>query len=199
VGVGRAPNQALQQTLPGFEGSAAELGRSAAEGFRGVSVQVLALDLERTLIDDALSGRPRPGLREFLTFCGERFGRGAIYTTVEEADAREVLADLAALGFVPPALSARLEFVGWSGEYKDLVFVPGASPAEVVLVDDDAGWVRPDQRRQWVPVAAWDGGPDAELSRVRAVLESWMAGSAPEAAPGTSFLSDGESPPDVRP
>ncbi|HJZ56268.1 MAG TPA: NIF family HAD-type phosphatase [Gemmataceae bacterium] len=148
-----------------------------------MSVTVLALDLERTLIDDALSGQPRPGLREFLAFCGERFARVAIYTTVEEADAREVVADLAARGFVPPALFARLEFVGWCGEYKDLAFVPGASPAEVVLVDDDAGWVRPDQRGRWVPVAAWDGGPDAELHRVRAVLEQWLAGSAPDAEP----------------
>ncbi|QDU19736.1 DUF6940 family protein [Urbifossiella limnaea] len=30
-----------------------------------MSVKVLALDLERTLIDNALSGRPRPGLSEF--------------------------------------------------------------------------------------------------------------------------------------
>jgi hypothetical protein len=148
-----------------------------------VTVKVLALDLERTLIDDALSGRPRPGLRDFLEFCGERFGRVAVFSTVEEADAREVLSDLAARGFIPPGLFARLEFVNWCGEHKDLGFVPDAAPAEVVLVDDDAGWVRPDQRRQWVPVAAWDGGPDAELARVRGVLERWLAGSVPDAEP----------------
>ncbi len=151
-----------------------------------MSVHVLALDLERTLIDDALSGRPRPGLRDFLAFCDERFGRVAVFTTVEEADAREVLSDLAARGFVPPALFARLEFVGWSGEYKDLAFVPGVPPADVRLVDDDGGWVRPDQRGQWVPVAPWDGGPDAELVRVRAVLESWLVGSVPDAEPGAA-------------
>ena len=148
-----------------------------------MSAKVLALDIERTLIDDALSGRPRPGLREFLAFCHERFDRVAVFTTIEEADAREVLADLAARGFVPPALFARLEYVGWLGEYKDLAFVPGVPPAEVRLVDDDGGWVRPDQRGQWVPVAPWDGGPDAELVRVRAVLEGWLSGSAPEAGP----------------
>jgi len=151
-----------------------------------VSVKVLALDLERTLIDDALSGRPRPGLRNFLTFCGERFGRVAIYTTVEEADAREALADLDRDGQLPPGLHDRLEFVGWSGEYKDLAFVPDATLDEVVLVDDDAGWVRPDQRGQWIPIAAWDGGPDAELVRVRAVLERWLADSAPDAEPGAT-------------
>ena len=145
-----------------------------------MSVKVLALDLERTLIDDALSGRPRPGLREFLAFCDERFGRVAVFTTVEEADAREVLADLAARAFVPPALFARLEFVAWTGAYKDLAFVPGVAPADVRLVDDDGGWVRPEQREQWVPVTPWDGGPDAELARVRAVLDAWLADGAPE-------------------
>jgi hypothetical protein len=33
-----------------------------------MSVKVLALDLERTLIDNALSGLPRPGLRDFLSW-----------------------------------------------------------------------------------------------------------------------------------
>lgn len=148
-----------------------------------MSTKVLALDLERTLIDDALGGRPRPGLRDFLAFCGERFDRVAVFTTVEEADARAVLADLAARGFVPPAVFARLEYVAWTGEYKDLAFVPGVPPADVRLVDDDGGWVRPDQRGRWVPVAAWDGGPDAELARVQAVLEAWLTGSAPDTEP----------------
>lgn len=132
---------------------------------------VLALDLERTLVDDARSGRPRPGLLPFLTFCHERFARVAVYTTVEEADARAVLAELADGGHVPAGLLARLEYVDWCGEYKDLAFLPGASPGEVLLVDDDPGWVRPDQRGRWVPVAPWDGGPDGELIRVRAELE----------------------------
>lgn len=136
---------------------------------------VLALDLERTLVDDARSGRPRPGLLPFLAFCHERFGRVAVFTTVEEADARAVLAELAGRGHLPPGLLDRLEYVGWCGEYKDLAFVPGATADEVLLVDDDPGWVRPDQRGRWVPVTAWDGGPDGELARVRAELERRLA------------------------
>ncbi|MFO0841633.1 MAG: NIF family HAD-type phosphatase [Gemmataceae bacterium] len=135
-----------------------------------MEVKVLALDLERTLIDNALSGRPRPGLSHFLTFCNMRFGRVAVFSTVEEADAREVLADLAERGHVPTELLARLEFVEWSGEYKDLAFVPGVTPAEVLLLDDDPGWVRADQRGQWVAIAGWEGGPDSELSRIQARL-----------------------------
>ncbi len=141
-------------------------------------VKVLALDLERTLIDDALSGRPRPGLLDFLGFCQERFGRVAVFTTVEEADAREVLKDLDRRGQVPPGLLGRLEYVAWCGEYKDLGFVHDAVADEMLLVDDDPGWVRPDQRGQWVAIAPWDGGPDEELRRVRSVLEGLLASSS---------------------
>jgi hypothetical protein len=143
-----------------------------------VSVRILALDLERTLVDDALSARPRPGLLGFLTFCHERFERVALFTTVEEADAREVVGDLARRGHLPPGLLERLEYVDWSGEYKDLGFVPDAVTEAVLLVDDDGGWVRPDQRSRWVAIAGWDGGPDHELERVRTVLESWLGEAA---------------------
>ena len=56
-----------------------------------VGIKVLALDLERTLISDAMTADPRPGVFDFLTFCHEHFGRVAVFTTVEAADAREVL------------------------------------------------------------------------------------------------------------
>jgi hypothetical protein len=140
-----------------------------------MSIKVLALDLERTLIGDALSARPRPGLRDFLALCHDRFERVALFTTVDESDAREIMEALADQGYVSPALLARLEYVGWSGEYKDLGFVADATPGEVVLVDDDAGWVRPDQRAWWVSIAAWDGGPDGELRRVWGLLEDWLS------------------------
>lgn len=132
---------------------------------------VFALDLERTLIADALTAEPRPGLLLFLTYCHQRFDRVVLYTTVEEAAAREVLHDLERSGHLPPGFLDRLEYVDWHGEYKDLAFIPGTGPDDVILVDDDPGWIRPDQRGQWVPVAAWDGGPDDELVRVRAELE----------------------------
>lgn len=132
---------------------------------------VLALDLERTLIDDAFHGRPRPGLATFLAFCEARAPRIVIFTTVEESDARAVLTDLQTQGQVSGTLLARLEYIAWTGEFKDLTFIPQARVDEVVLVDDDAGWVRPDQRGQWLPIRPWDGGPDSELGRIRTILE----------------------------
>ena len=38
-------------------------------------VEVLALDLEGTLVSNAMSQIARPGLRDFLEFCGEAFPR----------------------------------------------------------------------------------------------------------------------------
>ncbi len=138
-----------------------------------MSDKVLALDLERTLVDNALHGTPRPDLFNFLTFCHEHFERIAIFTTVEEADAREVLNDLDRDGYLPTGLLDRLEYVAWSGEYKDLTFIKDASPSEAMMVDDDAGWIRPDQRERWIEIKAWDGGEDSELERVRRILENY--------------------------
>jgi hypothetical protein len=55
-------------------------------GTERVRPTVVALDLERTLIDDAMSGRPRPGLFEFAHFCLERFERvGEKFSAVKNA------------------------------------------------------------------------------------------------------------------
>src|SRR5262249_29876686 len=135
-------------------------------------VKVLALDLERTLISDAMSAEPRPGLLDFLTFCNSRFERVALFTCVEESVAWEILNALSRSGHVPPEFLERLEYVEWSGEYKDLCFIPSSAPEEVLLVDDDSAWVHPAQRDRWVAVAAWDGGADdGELRRIRSLLE----------------------------
>jgi hypothetical protein len=135
-----------------------------------MTIRVLALDLERTLISDAREVTPRPGLTEFLTFCHARFERVVLFTTVDEADARDALDVLVRRHRVPAELVERLEYVPWCGEHKNLEFVPGAAVEEVLLVDDDAGWIHPSQRGQWVAIAPWDGGPDRELVRVRQLL-----------------------------
>ena len=135
-----------------------------------MALRVLALDLERTLISDANRADPRPGLAEFLAFSHERFARIVLFTTVEEPDAREVIDELVRREIASNEFADRLEYVAWCGEYKDLAFVPDAAPEEVLLVDDDAGWIRPDQRGRWIAIAPWDGGPDGELLRVQRVL-----------------------------
>lgn len=135
-----------------------------------MALPVLALDLERTLISDANRVDPRPGLAEFLAFCHEHFPRVVLFTTVEESDAREAIRELVRHDCASDEFAERLEYVSWCGEYKDLAFVSDSAPEEVLLVDDDAGWIRPDQRDRWIAIAPWDGGPDEELIRVRRIL-----------------------------
>jgi hypothetical protein len=137
-------------------------------------IRVLALDLERTLISDAMTAQPRPGLFDFLTFCHDRFERVALFTCVDPGEAREILDDLSRRGHVPTEWLARLEYVAWSGEYKDLGFVPDSLPEEVLLVDDDPGWIRPDQRDRLVVIAAWDDGTTTNYYAHR---RSWNADS----------------------
>src|SRR5262245_34108144 len=98
----------------------------------GPNMKVLALDLERTLIDNALHGRPRPGLLEFLTFCHENFARIVLFTTVEETDACAVLDDLNSAGHLPSGFLDVIEYVDWRGEYKDLTLIKDASPHDVL-------------------------------------------------------------------
>src|SRR5207302_4185129 len=114
-----------------------------------------ALDLERTLISDAIRAEPRPGLFDFLAFCLSRFERVVLFTCVEEPDARDVLDQLSRSGHVPPELLGRLEYVEWGGEHKDLSFISSTVPEDVLVVDDDLAWARPDQRDQWVAIAGW--------------------------------------------
>ncbi|MBP3959163.1 hypothetical protein J8F10_28295 [Gemmata sp. G18] len=140
-----------------------------------MAIRVLALDLERTLISDANNANPRPGLSEFLAFCLARFERVVLFTTVEEADARSALDHLVECGHVPAELVDPLGYVPWVGEHKDLAFIVGAAPEEVLFVDDDAGWIRPDQRDRWVAIEPWDGGADRELVRVQHVLAERLA------------------------
>jgi len=51
---------------------------------------ILALDLEGTLISNAVSQIPRPGLYQFLEVAHELFEHLVIYTTVPEAAFRRI-------------------------------------------------------------------------------------------------------------
>ncbi len=145
-------------------------------------IKVLALDIESTLIDNTLSAEPRTGLYEFLVFCEKRFARVALFTTVDADDAREVVDHLVGNGHCPEEFAARLEYIEWNGEHKDLRFIPDANPEETLLVDDDAGWIDPSQHEQWIPVTPWSGAPDKELLRVRGLLERRLTGQKDETA-----------------
>jgi hypothetical protein len=117
--------------------------------------RVLALDLEGTLISNAASQIPRPGLYEFLASCQQLFQRIVIFTTVSEAKFRPIAKLLVQEGLAP-AWFAQVEYVNWSGTTKDLSFIPGAGPEETLLVDDYDIYVHPGQEGRWVQAPFFD-------------------------------------------
>lgn len=138
-------------------------------------IRVLALDLERTLISDALHREPRPGLYNFLLFCCQRFERLLLFTSVNKKNAFVALQECVDHGDAPQVFLEKVEYVEWEGKYKDLRFVPNAVPSEVLIVDDDEGWIVPEQKAQWIGIAEYDPylvrGEDREFARVRRILE----------------------------
>ena len=64
--------------------------------------------------------------------------------------------------------------MAWNGETKDLSFVPGTNPAEVLLVDDQERYVHPGQEMQWVRIEEYlppYGDDDRELEQVLDALK----------------------------
>ena len=110
----------------------------------------LALDLEGTLISNAVSAFPRPGLLDFLSFCRETFDRVVIFTSVPETAARRIMGILAVEGSAP-AWFADLElFVCERHMQKDLERI--GPPGDVWLVDDQEAYILPGQRNQWISI-----------------------------------------------
>ena len=116
-----------------------------------VRIRVLALDLEGTLISDADSVIPRPGLRDFLLWCGEAFERVMLFTCVSEEHVRSIARELVESDAAPDWF-LEVACVDWERPYKDLRFVPGAAPEEVLIVDDKKLFIRPDQQAQWISI-----------------------------------------------
>lgn len=129
---------------------------------------VLALDLEGTLISNAVSQFPRPGLRHFLDQVNNHFPRIVIFTAVREEVFRSIARELVCTGDVPDWF-AGLEYVKWDGSKKDLRFIENSSIDEVLLLDDYEGYVLEEQRQHWVAIPKFESpyaSDDCELTRI---------------------------------
>ncbi len=135
---------------------------------------VLALDLEGTLISNAMSQIPRPGLFKFLTRCAQLFPRIVIFTTVQEKKFREIAVLLVKERLVPTWFED-IEYIHWQGSTKNLEFVPESMIEEILLVDDFEQYIHPGQESQWLQIEYFDYPyleTDTGLSRVLEILES---------------------------
>lgn len=112
----------------------------------------LALDLEGVLITNAISQFPRPGLMKFLCQCEELFGREniCIFTTVKETRFRNIADRLVADGYAPEWF-AKIRFIDWIGEHKDLRFVD-EEINNVIIVDDFPPYVKQTQRHRLIQI-----------------------------------------------
>lgn len=136
---------------------------------------VLALDLEGTLISNAMSQIPRPGLFAFLSRCAQLFPRVVMFTTVKEERFRQI-ARLLVEERVAPAWFASIEYIAWHGETKDLKFIPNVDPLDVWLVDDFEQYVHPGQESRWVKIDLFDypyEETDQGLAKMLKVLERY--------------------------
>jgi len=120
-----------------------------------VELKVLALDLEGTLISNAVSQIARPGLFDFLEDCRKLFPRIVIFTSVNEERFRTIATLLITEGYAPNWF-AEIEYISWSGESKNLIFVDGALPEEILLVDDYEKYIHPGQESQWIKAPEFD-------------------------------------------
>lgn len=143
----------------------------------------LALDLEGTLISNAMSQLPRQGLYAFMEGCAQRFARVVIFSAVRAERTRAILETLAAEGDVPSWVGT-MELVRWHGEHKDLRFVDASHPEQVWLVDDLEAYVLPSQHNQWWPISPFEAPylPDEALmvllDRLDARLKLMMVSQA---------------------
>lgn len=112
---------------------------------------ILALDVEGTLISNAVSQIPRPGLYAFLESVGLIFERIVVFTSLEEHTFRRIAGTLSEEGSVP-LWFVEVEFIRWAGPTKNLEFIPDADSDDVLLVDDFEGYIHPGQESRWIRI-----------------------------------------------
>jgi NLI interacting factor-like phosphatase len=123
----------------------------------------IALDLEGTLISNAVSQFPRPGLFTFLEYCHQNFvgvasrfeTRLVIFTAVNEVRFRSISRTLAEAGDVPDWF-VDLEYINWHGTYKDLSFIPDGTIDRTILIDDRIEYIHPDQKDRWLEIPGYE-------------------------------------------
>lgn len=140
----------------------------------------IALDLEGTLISNAMSQIPRPGLNTFIEACAEYTDKIVLYSAVSPAQCRSILQTLANENDVP-AWFALIEIVIWDfknhSAKKDLTRIQ-ADWSRGILVDDIEDYVEEKQMESWIPIKQFDGytEEDNELARIAKIIEKRAMG-----------------------
>ena len=137
-------------------------------------LDLLALDLEGTLISNGMSVFPRPGIHAFLELCAAHSHRLVSFTSLSPERARHIAHVLASHNEAP-AWFADLDVIEWEGPHKDLRLAHPTCLERAYRLDDYEGYVHPDQRAQWIPVRCFEppySANDDELQRLGEVIVS---------------------------
>jgi hypothetical protein len=138
---------------------------------------VLALDLEGTLISNAVSQFPRPGLHDFLEFCRATFESIYLYTAVRDELCVEIMETLVNERIVPSWM-LDISMVQWDRKIKDLANIPNTVVKHCLIVDDNVDYIALDQRSQWIAIEKFESpysDDDRELARVQQVIAARFA------------------------
>lgn len=151
-------------------------------------IEVLALDLEGTLISNIVSQFPRPYLQVFLLYCQNASFEVVLYTAANFTTARKILRRFDKIGWIPPGMG-KMPIVQWEKhdgsryQPKNLQYVQkmfqGTKLHNLYLVDDIEGFVALGQRDQWIPIMPFNtpyASDDDELLRVRSILYDLQKG-----------------------
>lgn len=134
----------------------------------------IALDLEGTLISNAMSQIPRPGLYSFIEKCAKCTSNLVLYSAVNPDRCRKIIQVLAQEGDVP-IWFAEINIVNWDYRNhrakKDLRLIQ-TNWTRGILVDDIEDYVAAEQLSSWVSISNYDGYTknDDELERVAGVI-----------------------------
>ena len=117
---------------------------------------IIALDLEGTLISNGMSQIPRPGLQQFLINCFAHFDRVVIYSALNEHRIQDVLQNLLSDGLLTSERHQQLEVLSCKGASKDLNLIPLAVADQALLLDDMEAYVAPGQEKNWISIAPFE-------------------------------------------
>ena len=130
-------------------------------------MKIVALDLEGTLISNAMSQIARPHLKLFLEGLKAHSKKIVIYTTISNDKFLEIANLLIEESSVPEWFN-QLEYINWKGKYKDLKNVSN-NIDEVLIVDDYEDYIVPEQKCQWVSIKQFEhpySDNDKELLKI---------------------------------
>lgn len=150
---------------------------------------ILAMDLEGTLISNAISQIPRPGLYPFLEDVRLHFEQLMMFTTVPEDRFRSIAALLVDEGSAPRWF-AELHCINWKGKTKNLML---ASPqlGSALLLDDYGPYVHPGQEHLWVELPLFGSPYTSDDDGLRIALERLHERTGVSARDNTPFQGGG--------